>query len=249
MPPCSRRSAPWPRAVGRACRRRPVEPVTVAAARRNLRARARDLAAPEADIGWAAPAPGGSGRARPWAWARARRPHGGRRTRATRRAPTPGSRSTGRTSPRPARSLAPGPRTRSLPSLLPRGRRAGVPGGRRGSAAHQLGNLEGQVERLACVQPRVAQRLVPVLEVVTEDLLGAAEALGDVLAGELDVDAPGPHVSGGAGGEEAAQLAHDVLEAPCLVTAVVHESVPVHGVARPDDRVTRHAHRPQQRRE
>ena len=84
---------------------------------------------------------------------------------------------------------------------------------------------------------------------VVEHLLGAAEALGDVLAGQLDVHAAGPHAGGLAGGEEAAQLAHHVVEAPCLVTALVHERVPVHRVARPHDGVAGHRHRPQQRRQ
>src|ERR687898_2183322 len=144
-----------------------------------------------------------------------------------------------------------GPRSSNSlsPIAPPERRRADVPeGGRRGSAAYQLGDPEGQVERLAGVQPRVAHRVVSVLEVVTENFLGAAETLGDVLARELDVHTPGPDVSGVAGGEETAQLAHDVLEAPCLVTAVVHESVPVHRVARPHDRMPGHAHRAQKRR-
>src|SRR5262249_58675308 len=108
---------------------------------------------------------------------RARRPPGGRRTRATRRTPSPDSRRTGRTSPPPTRSWGPGPRTRSLPSLLPKGRLPGVPAAPCGSAAHQLGDLEGQVERLAGVQPRVTHRLLAVLEGGTADPLRAAPGL------------------------------------------------------------------------
>ena len=58
-----------------------------------------------------------------------------------------------------------------------------------GGLAQELGGLEREIERLAGVEPRVAHGLVPLLEVGAEDLLGPAQALGDVLAGELDVDA------------------------------------------------------------
>ena len=58
--------------------------------------------------------------------------------------------------------------------------------------AEQLGDPEGQVERLAAVEAGVAHRLVAGVEVGVEDLLGAAEALGDVVAGELDVHAARP---------------------------------------------------------
>ena len=75
--------------------------------------------------------------------------------------------------------------------------------------AHQLGQAEGEVERLARVQPRVAERLVAVRELLLEHVLAAAEALGDVLAGELEVDAAGPDALLPAGGEEALDLAHD----------------------------------------
>src|SRR5688500_11210863 len=104
----------------------------------------------------------------------------------------------------------------------------------------QLSHLECQIERLARVQARVAHRFVPLFEVLVQHLLGAAEALGDVLAGELDVYPAGPGAGGLAGGEEPPQLAHHVVEAPGLVTAVVHERVPVHGVASPNDRVACH---------
>ena len=62
----------------------------------------------------------------------------------------------------------------------------------RRSASHELGDAEGEVERLPPVQARVAERLVAVVELLLEHGLGAAEALGDVLAGELDVDAARP---------------------------------------------------------
>src|SRR3712207_1969391 len=60
------------------------------------------------------------------------------------------------------------------------------------SATEHLGDQERQLQRLPGVQPRIAGRLVPAVEVLVADLHRAAEALGDVLAGELDVDAAGP---------------------------------------------------------
>ena len=55
--------------------------------------------------------------------------------------------------------------------------------------AHELGEAEGEVERLARVQPRIAERHVPRGKLLLEDGFGAAEALGHVLARELEVDA------------------------------------------------------------
>ena len=87
-------------------------------------------------------------------------------------------------------------------------RRVNIPGRVEGhTLRRQLGDAEGQVEALAAVEAGVAHRLVAVVEVGVEDLLGAAEALGDVVAGELDVHAAGPGALGPVGGEEAGDLA------------------------------------------
>src|SRR5439155_15082133 len=80
------------------------------------------------------------------------------------------------------------------------------------SRAHQLGDAESQIERLARVQARVAERLVAVVELRLEHLLAAAEALRHVLARELEVDAARPGARGAVGGEEALELAHHVVE-------------------------------------
>ena len=74
------------------------------------------------------------------------------------------------------------------------------------SAAQQVGDLEGQVERLAGVEPGVAGGGVAQLQLVLEDLVGAAQALGDVVAGQLDVHAARPGPFGPAGGEELPDL-------------------------------------------
>src|SRR5947207_12165000 len=57
---------------------------------------------------------------------------------------------------------------------------------------HKLGDAERQVERLARVQPRVAQRHVTQVQVVFVHFLGTPEALGHVLTSEFEVDPAGP---------------------------------------------------------
>src|SRR5579863_2593130 len=52
-----------------------------------------------------------------------------------------------------------------------------------------IGDEEGQVQGLAAVEPGVARRLVAVVQVAFRHVLTAADALGHVVAGELDVDA------------------------------------------------------------
>ena len=91
---------------------------------------------------------------------------------------------------------------------------------RRASGAQHLGDEEGQLERLHPVQARVAHRLVAVAEVDLGDLLAAADALGDVVAGELDVDAAGPGAERAVHVEEALHLVDHVLEAAGLVARV-----------------------------
>src|SRR5947209_18066473 len=60
--------------------------------------------------------------------------------------------------------------------------------------AEELRHPEGQVEGLAGVQPGVAGGEVSLVELGVEDFLSTAEALGDVLARQLDVEAAGPYV-------------------------------------------------------
>src|SRR5262245_11089433 len=91
-------------------------------------------------------------------------------------------------SPRPGTAGA-GARSRQARSAWKRPRSAS----RRGSGlAEHLGDEEGQLERLDAVEARVADRLVAVDQVDLAELLATADALGHVVAGELDVDAAGP---------------------------------------------------------
>ena len=85
------------------------------------------------------------------------------------------------------------------------------------------------------VEPRVAGRLVALVQVVLEDLVAAADALGDVVAGELDVDAAGVGAERAVDLEEALDLVQHVVEAAGLVAAGRLEGVAVHRVADPGD--------------
>src|SRR4051794_1201776 len=85
------------------------------------------------------------------------------------------------------------------------------------SATQHLRDQEGQLQGLAGVQPGVAGGLVPAVEVLVADLHGAAEALGDVLAGQLDVDAARPGAQRPVDVEEAEHLVDDAVEVPGLV--------------------------------
>ena len=101
--------------------------------------------------------------------------------------------------------------------------------------ADQLGGTERQIERLATVEPRVAHRLVAVVEVGVDQLVAATDALGDVFAGELDVDAAGPGALGAVGPDEAFDLGDDRLEVAGLAPGGAGVGVAVHRVARPHD--------------
>src|SRR3954464_6514744 len=98
-----------------------------------------------------------------------------------------------------------------------------------------LGDQERQLQGLHPVQARGAHRLVAVPEVDLEQLLAAADALGDVVAGELDVDAAGPGPERAVHVEEPLHLLDDVVEAAGLVARARLEGVAMHRVADPGD--------------
>ena len=99
------------------------------------------------------------------------------------------------------------PRDRRTRRSDPSRRRRAMPERRRPSASHQLGDPEREIERLPRVQTRIAERLVAVVELLLEHRLGAAEALGHVLARELEVHPSGPRADLAVRGEEALDLA------------------------------------------
>src|SRR4051812_13589868 len=102
------------------------------------------------------------------------------------------------------------------------------------SATEHLRHQEGQLETLLGVQPRVAGRLVPVGQIEILDPLRPAQALGDILTGQFDVDAarvcaqPAVHL------EVAEHHVDDPVEVAGLVAVAGLVRVAVHRVALPD---------------
>src|SRR5688572_27130556 len=103
----------------------------------------------------------------------------------------------------------------------------------RRSTTQHLRDQEGQLEALLGVQARVAGRLVAVRQVEILDALRAAEALGDVLAGQLDVDAARVGAQAAVHLEVAEHLVDHAVEVPRLVAVRGLVGVAVHRVALP----------------
>ncbi|MCO5546650.1 hypothetical protein L7F22_000084 [Adiantum nelumboides] len=130
-----------------------------------------------------------------------------------------------------------GPLVREVRTRGPFVQRGAGRGASAGSAAQHLRDEERQLQALLGVQPRVAGRLVAAGEVGVGDPLRTAEALGDVLAGDLDVDAAGVRAERAVHLEEALHLVDDPVEVPGLVAGRGLVGVAVHRVALPDDLV------------
>src|SRR3712207_9072807 len=81
---------------------------------------------------------------------------------------------------------------------------------RRSGLAEHLRDEEGELEGLDPVEPRVADRLVAVGQAGLVDLLATADALGDVVTGELDVHASRPGAEGAVDVEEALDLVDEI---------------------------------------
>src|SRR5687768_585630 len=82
-----------------------------------------------------------------------------------------------------------------------------------------LGDQEGELQRLAGVEARIAVGVVAVGEAVLGHRLGAADALGHVLAGHLEMHAAGMGAFGAMHREEALHLGEDAVERAGLVAA------------------------------
>src|SRR5512144_2982312 len=81
---------------------------------------------------------------------------------------------------------------------------------RRSTGTQHLRHEERELQRLRGVQPRVARGLVPHAQV--RDLLVAAEALGHVVTGQLNVQPSGHRAQLAVHREERPDLRHDVVE-------------------------------------
>ena len=57
------------------------------------------------------------------------------------------------------------------------------------SAREAFRHQEGELQRLAGVEPRIAMGVIAVFQIVFGDLLRPAQAFGDVLAGHLEMHA------------------------------------------------------------
>src|SRR5262245_13901390 len=97
----------------------------------------------------------------------------------------------------------------------------------------QIGEQEREIDRLLGVEPRIAHRVVAVLEIGVGDHTRAAGAFGDVLPGHLQVHAAAVGAFGAVHREEGLHLRQDAIERPCLVAGFRRDGVAVHGIARP----------------
>src|SRR3954451_7000196 len=98
----------------------------------------------------------------------------------------------------------------------------------------QFCDQESHVDGLLGVEPGITDRVIAVVEILVGDRAGAAEALGDVLAGHLQMHAAGMGAFRGVDREERLHLRQDAVEGPRLVTRGRGDGVAVHGIARPD---------------
>ena len=105
------------------------------------------------------------------------------------------------------------------------------------SASQHLGHEERELQRLLGVQSGVARRLVATTEIEIGDVLRAAEALGDVLTGQLDMDTTRMRAEAVVDLEEALNLVDDAIEVARLVPGGGFVGVAVHRIALPDDLV------------
>jgi hypothetical protein len=103
-------------------------------------------------------------------------------------------------------------------------------------AAVQVSDPEGQVQGLGAVETRIARRLVTVAQIALGDVVTAAGALGDIVAGELDVDAAGIGAKCAVHLEEPGDLVQYVVEVPGLAAVGRFHGVAVHRIAYPDHR-------------
>src|SRR6476469_2260841 len=81
----------------------------------------------------------------------------------------------------------------------------------------QFGREEGEIDRLVGVEPRIADRVIAVVEIGVRNGARAAGAFGDVLSGHLEMYTAGIGALGGMHLEEVAYFLEDEIERPRLV--------------------------------
>src|SRR5262249_59554024 len=97
----------------------------------------------------------------------------------------------------------------------------------------QIGKQKREIDRLLGIEPRIAHRVVAIVEVLVGDLANAASAFGHILAGHFEMHTARIGVFGGVDLEEGAYLLEDEIEWPRLVAGSRGDRVPVHRVAGP----------------
>src|SRR6185437_5164849 len=107
----------------------------------------------------------------------------------------------------------------------------------------------GKLERLARIEARSAMRMIAIAERRFGDRLRAADAFGDVLAGHLEMDAARIAAFGRMDGEEAFDLAQDLIDQPRLVAGGRGDGVAMHGIAAPENLAPGLLHRADQGRQ
>ncbi len=112
-----------------------------------------------------------------------------------------------------------------------------------------LGDEKGKFQTLGGVQAGIAISVIAVRQMVFANRLGAAGALGYVLAGHFDVDAAGLTAFGLMDGEKAPDLFQNALERTGLIATGRGDGIAVHGIAGPDHLAAFPLHRPDQRRQ
>src|SRR5471030_2676779 len=98
-----------------------------------------------------------------------------------------------------------------------------------------LSEQEGELKSLAGVEARIALRLVALVQVLDGDVGRATDALGDLLAGHLEMHAARMRSLGAVHGEEVLHLAQNVVEVAGLAAVRCGNGVAVHRIARPHD--------------
>src|SRR5215831_14495222 len=96
-------------------------------------------------------------------------------------------------------------------------------------------NLEGELDGLAGVEARVAMRVVALGERLLADLLRAADAFGDVLAGQFEMHAAGIAAFRQMDCEGAVQFVEDAVEDTRFIASRGGDRVAVHRVDAPYD--------------
>src|SRR5262249_21056278 len=97
----------------------------------------------------------------------------------------------------------------------------------------EFGKQECKINRLLSVKPRIADRVIPIVEIGFRDGPRAAGTFSHILAGHLEVNATGVSALGLMYFEESADLFEDQVEGTSLVPGGRCDRVSMHRIAGP----------------